>query len=1040
MFRRLAVVLAFTLSSCTCSSRPLPQCPGSNLQSDAANCGACGHACVSGDICRAGACVDSCAGKDLINDPQNCGGCGKVCAAGNVCKTGACIEPLELAFASPAEGAHSLPKIHVTLSTTFIGSVDSLTISLADGPAQRLTAAKTVPAVLDGSQLPDGPVVATARLTKGDRTLTATRTFIIDRTPLIPTVSLGGFWEAAAQLPLRASFAGSGAPVSVTVASDGNSTITTLSKSGAAFEASVPAATLGTGPRTLTFTATDAEGNTASVQTSALSIGLLPGSLPAYPALYDVKTPAAHGIVYAGNVNVPPNTPQPFVGELKYVAANGGTPVTISQRGCFNTASGFGGIDAAVSADGSRMIFAADPPPALAPQPIVAVPTNCTLLYATALPPGPNDPQLLSTGIANGLHRQGRTALLSLDGSLAVWTERDGTGALVRRGAVLGSGAPAPIAIPVGSTALGGPTLRGIVLAGAVVLVDDTNRTPNGGFTFLLVNRAGGATVVAGSPAAPVQAGLVRASNAEPPENSDGQVVAADGSGVVLFAPNSGYLAIRATSPTALGVCPPPAQCQTPVTMRGGKIALTNVTSTSPFASNVEMVDLQAGTVVELPGLSNGPNATNQYRPFTPPRRGQWTPVVTSAGKAGALLADGTVTALSAAGLSSPRIETFNHLFSNSSRRIFFDDPLHALITDVSGRFFTRLGGAPVALDQTSGAAAAPFLRGDRKGLVYLSTNSTRLYSYVFDAAAPVELATGTNLDAISLSWGGDETSTGDAASSKSIAFARAIGTTATGRLFVGALDTGATRQVTLADDSDSVNTDWNRYGVTADDSAVWWYSANGHLYAQAPGGGPNADFGVVDPNTLFALQGGTFLFAVSGDVPQLAWATLAQPAPKLLTGSSISSSLVAEDHASIVFGDDASTWWLSKAGISMLSPSALAVVANKPGAPTSTIQSDDGSIFYVSYGADAPPPLLLEGPGPWDGLTTQFQAAPVANESGILPGAPAPWDPQGAARRTTFTYVARAPSARIGVYVVESVDQLYLQSLARPVGAAPGR
>jgi hypothetical protein len=72
-----------------------------DIQSDAANCGSCGHVCDSGGRCTAGVCVCpgtmgmSCSGvcRDLASDGANCGSCGNACASGGTCAAGRCTCP-----------------------------------------------------------------------------------------------------------------------------------------------------------------------------------------------------------------------------------------------------------------------------------------------------------------------------------------------------------------------------------------------------------------------------------------------------------------------------------------------------------------------------------------------------------------------------------------------------------------------------------------------------------------------------------------------------------------------------------------------------------------------------------------------------------------------------------------------------------------------------------------------------------------------------------------------------------------------------------
>lgn len=87
-----------------------------DLQTDGANCGACGHACAAGQGCHSGTCAARCGGgatgvgncgadcsgcagtvacgascTNTQYDPGNCGACGHACASGQACTAGACV-------------------------------------------------------------------------------------------------------------------------------------------------------------------------------------------------------------------------------------------------------------------------------------------------------------------------------------------------------------------------------------------------------------------------------------------------------------------------------------------------------------------------------------------------------------------------------------------------------------------------------------------------------------------------------------------------------------------------------------------------------------------------------------------------------------------------------------------------------------------------------------------------------------------------------------------------------------------------------------
>jgi hypothetical protein len=78
--------------------------PGNGCETDlhaATSCGACGAACVAGQVCTPKGCQASCAPPltacsvgpcvDLTSDAQNCGGCFMPCTAGQICQAGKCV-------------------------------------------------------------------------------------------------------------------------------------------------------------------------------------------------------------------------------------------------------------------------------------------------------------------------------------------------------------------------------------------------------------------------------------------------------------------------------------------------------------------------------------------------------------------------------------------------------------------------------------------------------------------------------------------------------------------------------------------------------------------------------------------------------------------------------------------------------------------------------------------------------------------------------------------------------------------------------------
>jgi hypothetical protein len=86
--------------SCQCQS-DLTLCSGAcvDTQSDARNCGGCGTQCAGGQVCSMGRCSDQCdpgleqcgsSCVDLSVNVANCGQCGNACGAGQQCTDGVC--------------------------------------------------------------------------------------------------------------------------------------------------------------------------------------------------------------------------------------------------------------------------------------------------------------------------------------------------------------------------------------------------------------------------------------------------------------------------------------------------------------------------------------------------------------------------------------------------------------------------------------------------------------------------------------------------------------------------------------------------------------------------------------------------------------------------------------------------------------------------------------------------------------------------------------------------------------------------------------
>ena len=103
-------VLGVIAACATSTTSTIPDCATNEIrcgtvctavQNDNANCGACGKACATGEVCSQGTCGANCAPPtskcnnkcvDVQTDKTNCGTCNNKCATGDLCSAGKCAK------------------------------------------------------------------------------------------------------------------------------------------------------------------------------------------------------------------------------------------------------------------------------------------------------------------------------------------------------------------------------------------------------------------------------------------------------------------------------------------------------------------------------------------------------------------------------------------------------------------------------------------------------------------------------------------------------------------------------------------------------------------------------------------------------------------------------------------------------------------------------------------------------------------------------------------------------------------------------------
>ena len=1013
---RFAPLLALLLSGCSCSTTK--KC--ADTQTDVHNCGQCGVACAAGSVCSAGACVEPCAGKNLQTDPQNCGTCGNACAAAQTCTAGTCLAPLAVSVTAPADHAHVPPRFDAALAVT--GAADSLTLTLQGAPPLALTAAPVVHQTIDASAIADGATFTlTATVTQGARTAADVRTLVMDHGALNPVfTNLFTYYKSAATFTLAATVGGTATRMELSV---GGSVVATATApdAGGKWNFSLPAYSLGAGPVTLKLSATDPLGNSGFTTSPPVFIGLLPDSLPFFTTseasqgsvFVDVQTPVEEAILYTPADVRAAHT----AGELRYVAANGGTPRKLHGSACFGLD---GSIEGRISADGSHLVFSAVPPVGTRRIGAVAA-ARCSSLYSTRLPPGAGDPQLLSANFtANGAP----DLMVALDGTVAVWSEPAAGGGFSYAGGAIDP--PAPHAIATGDTAITDEPLGAFPLLGAVV-VANPGAPVNGSPGVLLVDQTGAHTVTAAAAPIATRPLTFRGRN----DGSD-FAVSADGKAAVLFAPSGQLYSLKNSAPAATVLV---ASASAPLVPWGGEKFAFNENATGPSTQIVHVADLATGADVQVAdsvlGAASESYSQNQ---FIVPQDGSWLAIHSGKGPytVDALRPDGSHHALTnpftgvvtypGALYASPlRPDTFN-----SARFTPFEDSSQASVYDGYdgfGRWITPVAGSPRRLDSDAVRSGTfTLLAPARQHLVFSDRSEARLFSWAMGAAPAVELVIP---DAPSGSIvHGYTSSVIDTITDTQVVVAMAPPNASTARLYLARLDGTSVRRLTADSDADDVNLQTGYYGITADDSVVSWVSADQHLHAvsTAPGS-VTQDLGTLRLYGVpVVLRGGVFLWETADASPKVQWLAWPGTAAQVIPGAAdYENTNWTDDSRSRAFvAIDGNGYLFTSAGPQEISAGGAghANIVVLPEAGLYSLSGGDGAIWTVPTSGAAAPLLLDPGSGSQATFAGQ-PAPPAATAAGML--SRQLFMPRGATNRETL-YYSVSGGTRAGSYVIDTV------------------